>query len=81
MFFERHVTGLYRRGASWEVQRKAGDSEMFDAVVLTMPVPQILQLQGDVGHSECFTQLVTEYIYSVTLPLDSNRVLYWRTCC
>ncbi|XP_073345705.1 renalase isoform X2 [Pagrus major] len=50
LFFERHVTGLYRRGASWEVQRKAGGSEMFDAVVLTMPVPQILQLQGDVGH-------------------------------
>ncbi|XP_022598903.1 renalase isoform X1 [Seriola dumerili] len=50
LFFECHVTGLYRRGASWEVQRKVGDSETFDAVVLTMPVPQILQLQGDVGH-------------------------------
>ncbi|XP_074484631.1 renalase [Sebastes fasciatus] len=50
LFLERHVTGLYRRGASWEVQRKTGDSQMFDAVVLTMPVPQILQLQGDVGH-------------------------------
>ncbi|XP_029383072.1 renalase isoform X2 [Echeneis naucrates] len=50
LFFERHVTGLFRRGASWEVQRKQGDSEMFDAVVLTMPVPQILQLQGDLGH-------------------------------
>ncbi|XP_044034905.1 renalase isoform X1 [Siniperca chuatsi] len=50
LFFEHHVTGLYRRGASWEVRRKAGGSETFDAVVLTMPVPQILQLQGDVGH-------------------------------
>ncbi|XP_069581243.1 renalase [Brachyistius frenatus] len=50
LFFERHVTGLYRLGASWEVQRKAGGSETFDAVVLTMPVPQILQLEGDVGH-------------------------------
>ncbi|XP_063749349.1 renalase [Eleginops maclovinus] len=49
VFFERHVTGLFRRGASWEVQRRGGDSEMFDAVVLTMPVPQILQLQGDLG--------------------------------
>lgn len=47
MFFEQHVTGLYHRGASWEVARKAGGSETFDAVVLTMPVPQILQLQGD----------------------------------
>ncbi|KAG7232797.1 hypothetical protein INR49_008074, partial [Caranx melampygus] len=42
-----HVTGLFRRGASWEVQRKEGDSETFDAVVLTMPVPQIIQLQGE----------------------------------
>ncbi|XP_068162426.1 renalase [Antennarius striatus] len=49
LFFERHVTGLYRRGASWEVQRRAGPSEVFDVVVLTMPVPQILQLEGDIG--------------------------------
>ncbi|CAJ1081321.1 renalase isoform X1 [Xyrichtys novacula] len=52
VFFEHHVTGLFLRGASWEVQRKAGDSETFDAVVLTMPVPQILQLQGDMGQSK-----------------------------
>lgn len=52
LFCECHVTGLYRRGASWEVQTKQGDSERFDAVVLTMPVPQILQLQGDVGNGE-----------------------------
>lgn len=48
LFLERHVTGVYRRGASWEVKRKVGESETFDAVVLTMPVPQILQLEGDV---------------------------------
>ncbi|TNN25035.1 Renalase [Liparis tanakae] len=49
--FERRVTAVYRRGASWEVHG-AGGSEMFDAVVLTMPAPQILQLQGDVVQSE-----------------------------
>lgn len=43
------MTGLYRRGASWEVEQKAGGSETFDAVVLTMPVPQILQLRGDLA--------------------------------
>ncbi|KAK1881995.1 Renalase [Dissostichus eleginoides] len=41
VFFERHVTGLFRRGASWEVQSRAGDSEMFDAVVLTIPQQQL----------------------------------------
>ncbi|XP_076024011.1 renalase [Genypterus blacodes] len=45
--FENHVTALYRSGASWEVHRKLGRSQSFDAVVLTMPVPQILQLEGD----------------------------------
>lgn len=55
MFLGRHVTGLYRRGASWEVQKKAGGSETFDAVILTMPVPQILQLEGDVAHCETHT--------------------------
>ncbi|XP_056153513.1 renalase isoform X2 [Lampris incognitus] len=49
LFFNRHVTSLFQKGASWEVHRKGGEWEEFDAVVLTMPVPQILQLQGDLG--------------------------------
>lgn len=48
----RHVTSLYCRGASWEVETKQGDRERFDVVVLTMPVPQILQLQGDIKNGE-----------------------------
>lgn len=44
---QRHVTRVSRRGALWEVEFSEGQSEDFDAVVLTMPVPQILQLQGD----------------------------------
>lgn len=52
VFFERHVTHVYRRGACWEVCRKDGEPEHFDAVVLTMPVPQILQLKGDVCSCE-----------------------------
>ncbi|XP_062331169.1 renalase isoform X1 [Osmerus eperlanus] len=47
--FDRHVTHVRRRGAVWEVTRKGGAGEEFDVVVLTMPVPQILQLQGDVA--------------------------------
>ncbi|KAM9831890.1 renalase [Neosynchiropus ocellatus] len=48
LFLEHHVTGLFRRGASWEVHKKTGGCDTFDAVVLTMPVPQVLQLEGDV---------------------------------
>ncbi|XP_061561439.1 renalase isoform X2 [Phycodurus eques] len=47
VFLEHHVTGLSRRGASWEVHRKRGASRHFDSVLLTVPVPQILELQGD----------------------------------
>ncbi|XP_027132878.1 renalase isoform X2 [Larimichthys crocea] len=65
LFFEHHVTGLYRHGASWEVQRTAGGSETFDAVVLTMPVPQILKLQGDL-----------QDMLSVQQKQQLNRVVY-----
>ncbi|XP_036428913.1 renalase isoform X1 [Colossoma macropomum] len=47
--FGHHVTHVYCRGSGWEVCRKGGSPEQFDVVVLTMPVPQILQLQGDIG--------------------------------
>uniref|UniRef100_A0A8C7Q8F0 Amine oxidase domain-containing protein n=1 Tax=Oncorhynchus mykiss TaxID=8022 RepID=A0A8C7Q8F0_ONCMY len=36
----------------WEVCRKGTATEQFDAVVLTVAIPQILQLQGDVGSCE-----------------------------
>ncbi|PWA21804.1 hypothetical protein CCH79_00018867, partial [Gambusia affinis] len=49
LYLEYHVTGLHRCGASWKVERNGGN-EKFDAVVLTIPVPQILQLQGDLGN-------------------------------
>lgn len=52
MVYERRVTSLFCRGASWEVQTEQGDSEQFEAVVLTMPVPQVLQLQGHVGNGK-----------------------------
>ncbi|OCT71385.1 renalase, FAD-dependent amine oxidase L homeolog isoform X1 [Xenopus laevis] len=48
IFYERHVTHINLRDGRWEVCRKSGSPESFDVVILTMPVPQILQLQGDV---------------------------------
>nr|XP_023686805.1 renalase isoform X5 [Paramormyrops kingsleyae] len=46
--FGRQVTHVQRKGPGWEVCVKGGQAESFDAVVLTVPVPQILQLRGDV---------------------------------
>ncbi|NXA42389.1 RNLS Renalase, partial [Eudromia elegans] len=48
VFFEHHVTQICLRDGKWEVSRKTGSPEQFDVVILTMPVPQILQLQGDI---------------------------------
>uniref|UniRef100_A0A8C8SDA0 Renalase, FAD dependent amine oxidase n=1 Tax=Pelusios castaneus TaxID=367368 RepID=A0A8C8SDA0_9SAUR len=48
VFYEHHVTHIYLRGGKWEVCKKTGSPEQFDIVVLTIPVPQILQLQGDI---------------------------------
>ncbi|XP_069609619.1 renalase isoform X1 [Ranitomeya imitator] len=49
VYYERHVTQINLREGKWEVFRKSGSPENFDIVVLTMPVPQILQLQGDIS--------------------------------
>ncbi|XP_072485072.1 renalase isoform X8 [Notamacropus eugenii] len=42
------VTEIYLKEDKWEVHKEVGGSEQFDIIILTMPVPQILQLQGDV---------------------------------
>ncbi|XP_070975417.1 LOW QUALITY PROTEIN: renalase-like [Oncorhynchus clarkii lewisi] len=49
VLFNHQVPHIYQNGASWEVCRKGTATEQFDAVVLTVAIPQILQLQGDVG--------------------------------
>ncbi|KAM7103840.1 renalase isoform 1-T1 [Ciconia maguari] len=51
VFYEQHVTRISLRDGKWEVSRKMGPPEQFDIVILTMPVPQILQLQGDIVNS------------------------------
>ncbi|KAM6105388.1 renalase [Pterocles gutturalis] len=48
VFYGQHVTGISLQDGKWEVSRKMGPPEQFDIVILTMPVPQILQLQGDI---------------------------------
>ncbi|XP_027548877.1 renalase isoform X1 [Neopelma chrysocephalum] len=48
--YEQHVTHISLRDGKWEVSRKVGPPEQFDVVILTIPVPQILQLQGDIAN-------------------------------
>ncbi|XP_060795740.1 renalase isoform X2 [Neoarius graeffei] len=64
VLFGHHVTHVYRRGPCWEVHRKEGSPEQFDVVVLTMPIPQILQLQGDIGSLLSERQKLEDVSYS-----------------
>ena len=62
--YEQHVTHISLRDGKWEVSRKMGPPEQFDIVILTMPVPQILQLQGDIVNSKFIRQNRTYLAYN-----------------
>lgn len=46
--FGHHVVSIYKCGKQWVVESKSGVKGMFDIVILTMPVPQVLDLQGSI---------------------------------
>jgi renalase len=51
VFFERHIVAIdLQADDKWLVKTKSGQEQVFDAVILTMPVPQILQLKGRINN-------------------------------
>ncbi|XP_016076262.1 PREDICTED: renalase [Miniopterus natalensis] len=66
IYFRQCVTQINLRNDQWEVSKETGSPELFDVVILTMPVPQILQLQGDIVNliSECQRQQLESVSYS-----------------
>ncbi|XP_024600587.1 renalase [Neophocaena asiaeorientalis asiaeorientalis] len=66
VYFRQCVTQINLRNDKWEVLRETGSPEQFDIAVLTMPAPQILQLQGDIVNliSECQRQQLESVSYS-----------------
>ncbi|XP_074088347.1 renalase isoform X1 [Macrotis lagotis] len=65
------VTEIYLKDDTWEVHKEVGGSEQFDILILTMPVPQILQLQGDIKNliSESQKQQLASVRYSCRFAL------------
>ncbi|XP_036592047.1 renalase isoform X1 [Trichosurus vulpecula] len=65
------VTEIYLKDDKWEVHKEAGGFEQFDIIILTMPVPQILQLRGDVKNliSESQKQQLASVRYSCRFAL------------
>ncbi|MGH0134185.1 UNVERIFIED_CONTAM: hypothetical protein FKN15_054538 [Acipenser sinensis] len=74
VFFNYHVTHIHLKDEKWEVCRKSGAPEQFHAVVLTMPVPQILQLQGDLDKYKIFIITPTDKIFIIT-PTDKIFII------
>ncbi|CAL1271383.1 unnamed protein product [Larinioides sclopetarius] len=52
ILFGHKVTKITSSNEKWETSCENGTSHTFDAVVLTIPVPQILQLDGLMPHLE-----------------------------
>ncbi|XP_038940436.1 renalase isoform X2 [Rattus norvegicus] len=48
VFLRQCVTQINLRDNKWEVSEDTGSTQQFDLVILTMPAPQILGLQGDI---------------------------------
>lgn len=72
------MTQINLRNDKWEVSKETGSPEQFDIVVLTMPVPQILLLQGDIVNCESQPVLFTSgngiYIYFERARIQLNSL-------
>lgn len=78
VLFSHQVTHIYRRGLCWEVHRKEGSPEHFDVVVLTMPIPQILQLKGDIGSCKYLIRHAHIHYASTSLMGRKLTAAYYR---
>lgn len=48
MKFQQHVHSINREDEKWRVQTKSGETEYFNIVILTMPIPQLFLLEGTI---------------------------------
>ena len=46
--FKHHVSSIDLQDGRWSVKTQSGEADVFDVVVLTMPVPQVLGLTGTI---------------------------------
>lgn len=46
--FSQHVQSINREEEKWRVQTKSGETEYFNIVILTMPIPQLFLLEGSI---------------------------------
>ena len=65
---EHKIVSITEHAGKWQVATESGTTDLFDCVVLTFPVPQILQLQGSIqsllGEKKLFYSLHTTHFTS-----------------
>ena len=83
--FGTRVSSLKNNAKNWSVTTESGDTECFDAVILTMPVPQILELLSNsteinVNDSDDYNKLTSQLKevryssrYAIALMYDSSN--------
>ncbi|XP_063244927.1 LOW QUALITY PROTEIN: renalase-like [Bacillus rossius redtenbacheri] len=71
--FNRRVVSLLKVNGQWLVECEAGQQELFDIVIITIPVPQILQLSGTVN--ENITQNINLGIALKSVKFSSRYAL------
>ena len=64
MRFNERVCNLTKEGNKWRAESESGHTKLFDAVVMTQPTPQVLQLQGDIP------QILSEDSKRNSIPLS-----------
>nr|XP_034352680.1 renalase isoform X2 [Arvicanthis niloticus] len=71
VFLNQCVTHINLKDSKWEVSTDTGTAELFDLVILTMPAPEILRLQGDIVNliSEHQKQKLASVSYSFRYSL------------
>ncbi|XP_031245970.1 renalase [Mastomys coucha] len=71
VFLKKCVTQINLKDNKWEVSTDKGCAEQFDLVILTMPTPEILGLQGDIVNliSERQREQLTSVSYSCRYAL------------
>ncbi|XP_059518727.1 renalase isoform X3 [Myotis daubentonii] len=70
--FRQCVTQINLRNDKWEVSKETGSPEQFDIVVLTMPVPQILLLQGDIMNLS--SEIGPSLVIQTTVPFGVTHL-------
>lgn len=70
MKFSYHVQSINREENKWRVQTKSGETEYFNIVILTMPIPQIFLLEGSIQD-----EISAEVLNSIKAVKYSSRYI------